>query len=628
MGGAMCLALVGATSCTDYLDKAPESDIAPEDAFKNFNNFQGFTEELYSNQPDPIKGYWSGCWNWGEDEILVSGCNYLMSYKIDNGDFWGWQAEFDGWQAGWMDKNKFSPNLSGGEDGRLNKGMWPCAWYGIRKCNIGLENLDLLVDATAEQKKLIEGQLRFFRAWYHFQLVQFFGPLAYVEESLPAGSFELPRPDTYAEVADKIAEDFRKAADLLPIDWDKTESGIKTYGNNERRINKIMALGYLGKNYLWAASPLMANYTTNYGTTASTGAYDVEYCKKAAEAFAELLTLTESGATQYALVPFEDYKKVFLTHDGSALQPGSTEAIFRTFTSSGWQNTRYGIGLQFGSKQLSDEAGPGLFPTANYIDANYGMANGLPINAEGSGWDPSHPWKGRDPRYYHDITFDGCRIRNTGTTDGELYCDMQPVGDNLSKWRSETEGTRTGFLTSKFTDVSFNKADDGYSYSSQAHISIAWMRLADIYLMFAEAANEAYGPKGKVPNTDLTAESAINALRDRAKVEFVDARYTGSADAFRPEIRRERAVELAFEGHRFNDLRRWVLLDKPGYIEKTSIDFRRAGEMDYLNPSENAVTGYKQVEILKRNFTAKHYWLPLKKKDCNISSSFKQNPGW
>ena len=77
------------TSCTDYLDKAPESDISAADAFKNFKNFQGFTEELYLCMPDFTRGYWTTSWNWGEDDIMSVGINYHMSYKVDQGDFWG-----------------------------------------------------------------------------------------------------------------------------------------------------------------------------------------------------------------------------------------------------------------------------------------------------------------------------------------------------------------------------------------------------------------------------------------------------------------------------------------------------------------------------------------------------------
>ena len=107
-------------------------------------------------------------------------------------------------------------------------------------------NLESLTDATQEQKNIIRGQLLFFRGFFHFQLMQYFGGLPYIEEVLAGGKLTLPRL-SYHECADKAAADLREAADLLPINWDDTSTGAPTRGNNELRINKIMALGYLGK---------------------------------------------------------------------------------------------------------------------------------------------------------------------------------------------------------------------------------------------------------------------------------------------------------------------------------------------------------------------------------------------
>src|SRR5690606_20218412 len=115
--------------------------------------------------------------------------------------------------------------------------------------------MDKMTDATAEERNLIKGQLLFFRAWFHHRLIEYFGGLPYIDHVLPSDEqLTLPRL-SYHESADKAAADFREAADLLPINWDETAPGRRTLGKNQLRINKIMALGYLGKNYLWAASP-------------------------------------------------------------------------------------------------------------------------------------------------------------------------------------------------------------------------------------------------------------------------------------------------------------------------------------------------------------------------------------
>jgi hypothetical protein len=87
-------------------------------------------------------------------------------------------------------------------------------------------------------------------------------------------------------------------------------------------------------------------------------------------------------------------------------------------------------------------------------------------------------------------------------------------------------------------------------------------------------------------------------------------------------------VELAFEGHRFNDLRRWLLLTESPYTLKKSVVFDRAGTFNTVDPSQNRVVNMKENVLLERKFTSKHYWLPLKVRDVNMYPEFYQNPGW
>ena len=621
LSGIICSTTLGMVSCTDYLDKAPESEIKEGDAYKNFTNFQGFTEELYYCIPDFARGYWTDSFNWGEDEIMNVGIDYHMCYKVDQGDFWGWQSEHDGWQSGWMDRS----NSSTTNDDRFQKSLWPLAWYGIRKANMGLEAIKNgeFIEATQEERNLIEGQLLFFRGWFHFQLIQYFGGLPFIDKVLPSGEkLTLPRPH-YSEVADKIAEDFRRAADLLPIDWDDTTVGKATLGKNQLRINKIMALGYLGKNYLWAGSPLM-----NYESTGSKE-YNKEYCKKAADAFGELLALVEGGKTQYKLVDYSDINDVFYTYGQGGLMPGSTEAIFRNpCYGSGWNATTYGLAKQFGCGGLYGEGSVTSLPTANYVNY-YGMANGLPLDDPDSGFDETHPWKGRDPRFYHDIKFDGCKMVEGTISESSKENLRYASFYTGSASRNETTGTRTGYLLYKFIPLVMNVFDQGWGWSPQFTIQISWMRLADVYLMYAESASEAYGtPQGKSDKCLLTALDAVNKIRERAGVEDVNSKYTGSLDDFMKELRRERAVELSYEAHRFNDLRRWLLLTEYPYTIKTSQEFIRAGEIDKDDPTNNEVSGWREKAILMRQFSEKHYWLPLKKKSTNLYPEFSQNPGW
>jgi hypothetical protein len=610
----------GIVSCKKYLDREPESIVSEEIAFKDFRNFQGYTEELYNCIPDFTNRYWTNSWNWGEDEIQTTANNFHFVCKIDNGDFWGWQREFDGWGAGFMDANGANAN-----DDRFSKGLYPLAWYGIRKTNVGLANLDLLVNATPEERNLIKGQLLFFRGWFHFQLIQYFGGLPYIDRVLPADEvFKLPRL-SYQECAEKAAKDFREAADLLPINWDNTAAGRTTQGKNELRINKIMALGYLGKNYLWAASPLM-NFESKKSKT-----YDVELSKKAAAAFAELLNLTESGQTQYKLLTFAKYFNNFYTFGQQWQLPGGTEAIFRG-PYWGAHSSTYGTAKQY-TPSIIEGDNIVFSPTANYVNY-YGMANGMPIPNSSqadaaSGYDPQYPWKGRDPRFYNDIVFDGMKlVQGTMPAGIEKYRYTSLFTGGF--YRDERSGSRTGYLLYKFTPRTSNRFDQGYSYGQNLNIHLPYMRLADIYIMYAEAITAGYGSgMAKDPSFSKTVVDAINVIRDRAGVGHVASQFMSSPTEFMNEVRRERAVELSFEGHRFNDLRRWLLLIEQPYTLKTAAEFDRPTPLNTsVDPKLNKVVNYKERIILQRPFTQKHYWLPLKRADVNIYPEFKQNPGW
>ena len=615
---ALGCSLALTTSCTDYLDKSPESDVSPEAAFKNFKNFQGFTEELYLCIPDFSKSYWTTCWNWGEDDIQAVGFDYLMGYKVDQGDFWGWQKEFDGWSACFMDQaDTFDPN------DRFKRGLWKAAWYGIRKANLGLENMDLMTAATQEEKNTIKGQLLFFRGWLHFQLMQYFGGLPYIDHAIAADQpMTLPR-ETCQACAEKAAKDFREAAELLPIDWDKSSVGRNTLGKNGFRINKITALAYEGKSLLWAASPLVKNCDAkmNVNGNASTYDYDTNYAQQAAEALGELLALVETGQTQYKLVDFADYSDLFYTWNKNMLPPGSTENILRDIPADAWQNSHFGVFTEFGGSILTGGKAASQ-PTANYVNY-YGMKNGLPLDDPESGFDPTHPWKNRDPRFYHDIVYDGVKVvEGAIEPDANRYANLYTGGT----YRDDINESRTGYLLYKFIPMIANNYDMGSTYN-KLYIDVPYLRLADCYLMYAEACAAVGGATAKA-KCSLTALDAVNKIRERAGVAGVAAKFTGNKDKFMDEVRRERAVELAFEGHRFNDLRRWLLLDKAPYNKKTSQEFVRAGEFDPKNPQNTEVSGFKEKTILTRHFTSKHWWMPLKKKDTSIYPEMFQNPGW
>ena len=627
------MGVMGLASCTDYLDKEERSIIDASQPYLNFRNFQGFVEELYTAMPIMTGHQYHSAWNFGEDDYWEPQESRQLPNAIDQGNYWGWNECFYSYfkeKQGGMNTGTPERMIS---DVSTKGYLYGLCWFGIRKANIGIANLDKLVDATQEEKNLIAGQLYFFRAWNHFMLMQYWGGLPYIDVVLDANSvFNLPRL-SYQATAEKAAEDFQKAADLLPIDWDQTAAGKATLGKNAVRINKVMALAYKGKDLLWAGSPMMNQESTGNAT------YNADFCKRAADTFAEALKICEETG-RYELADWDHYQEIFYTYKQNKLN-GLKEVLF-------WENMatchigvwRWNL-VNDWRPPLINNSGIKCYPAANYTDY-FGMANGLPIPDitkpdAASGYNPEYPYKDRDPRFYYNFIYDavktvldGSKILKDGLPDErKQYASLYEGG--LYRTDTPSKCVFTGYMNKKFTSQYMNDFDD---YKEGTVLVMPLLRLADVYLMYAESAAAGYGSAtASASGYSLSAVGAIDKVRARAGVAGVDSKFLGSVDDFMSEVRRERAVELSFEGHRFTDLRRWLLLDKAPYNKKTAVYFDRAADQSdkerYANPKENHVLNLREVVLTERKYTLpKHNWFPFPQKDVQMYPEFAQNPGW
>lgn len=645
------LAMGSLTSCEDYLDKEPDSDVNPEEAFKNFTNFQGFVEEIYNCIPNKTTNYWNTTFNWGEDEILsANNADFYVTPQMDKGDF---KAYYTAWGG---NLSYLYGNTNHTSVGRFDHHTVNEAWYCIRKANLGLANMDLMTDASQEEKNVIKGQLLFFRGWWYEELMVWFGGMPYLERVPTVDDpFRDPR-ESFQTCAEKAARDFKEAAELLPNDWDLTQVGSATKNNNQLRITKSTALAYAGKILLWAASPLNEKGAQTGG--AQTYSYNEDYAKKAAEYLGECLSLIENGETPYQLAgyyPSTDYDALY-NHDrnkveGSSCfsdifytvgqgfkQPGSVEAMMRGTTFDQANDARWGFSTSWGSNVTSLFCGSMVqMPTANYVNYAYGMENGLALDDPESGFDPTHPFKNRDPRFYHDIVFDG-EIYINGTAEETKFAN-QKISSLYTGGvqRDVTVGSRTGYFCQKLVPHTGNDIDNicgdwGKGFKSY----LPYMRVADVYLMYAEAGAAIEGSGYHSNSFSKTAEEAINTLRDRVGVDHVNAKFLGEGNKnqFMDVVRRERACELAFEGFRFNDLQRWLLLTEAPYIYKNSQEFDRVSPDSFFDlkkgydPRELEVKNWREENIVTRHYGIKHYWFPIIEKETMIYEGFPQNPGW
>ncbi len=598
--------MISFAGCEEYLDKKPESILTAEEVFKDFVHAQGFVEELYAYVVDiGLGGHWETDYLLGDEAM----CNetWLGSGDIDRGNFFGILSNQFNFITG---KSGASTSASGPFD---RPGIYDGGVKAIRKANLVIENIDKMVDATEAERNVILGQAYFFRAFFHMEIMQYWGRFPYIDHVL-TDDYELKRPDTYRESALRAYEDFMRAAELLPVNWDEEPYGQYTLGENRGRLTKGAAYSYAGKNLLIAASPLMKGTENTYD-------YDRELANMAAEAFAEVLKLDDNGV--YDLVPWNRIEEVFWKVPTPMEWPGSTEFIFNGTSGHDWAQ-RFRFALMCMPNSITGNKGTDaiLSPTHNYIHNNFGMANGLSIEDDLSGnygaptYNASNPFANRDPRFYKWLIIDGDSLADRTPNKPENWTAKLYLGGAHDHTGNDHRGSQTGYFFKKFYPTWA-----GNWYTAPLEANMPWlirMRLTDIYLMYAEALL-AGKQSATVPSTayNLTAEQAINILRTRAGVPPVHPLIVADPNKFMDEIRRERSVELCYEGHRWLDIRRWSLAHLDKYRIKTALDF----------PADHSY--FNEVVLVDRVCEyPKHFWLPFQPSETQIYEGFPQNPGW
>jgi hypothetical protein len=251
-------------------------------------------------------------------------------------------------------------------------------------------------------------------------------------------------------------------------------------------------------------------------------------------------------------------------------------------------------------------------PTQNLVDA-FPMANGYPISASASGYNPNDPYTGRDPRLKEYILVNGEKQGSSSTVINTAADATTLDGIN----RENGKSTVTGYYLRKLLrdDVNLNPS----STTDQKHFG-ARIRYTEIFLDYAEAANEAQGPKAHVGGADYSAYDVIKAIRKRAGVGGDNDPYleecAQSQDKMRQLIRNERRLELCFENHRFWDLRRW----------KANLNETARGIN--ITTSTTGALVYKPIDVEQRNYQDYMIYGPIPYAELIKFSNLVQNDGW
>ena len=243
-----------------------------------------------------------------------------------------------------------------------------------------------------------------------------------------------------------------------------------------------------------------------------------------------------------------------------------------------------------------------VIPTKPLVDAYLMQATGLPITDGASGFDPFNPYAGRDPRLSHTIYVNGDILAN-GSTLNSL--PGSGTGDDITS--SAENVTPTGWYFKKYV------RDSDYGTPWNCGVNLIYLRYAEVLLSYAEASIESN-------QIDQTVLDAINLIRGRADVNMPAVTTTDQGE-LREIVRRERMVELALEGLRLYDIRRWQIGDQviPGTVKGMTYD-------DPGNPGTLVtvdLTGY-----VKEFDPAKHYLWPIPFNEVELNENLTQNPGY
>jgi len=609
------IAFVMLSGCTDYLTPPLESAKSEADIFGNYSSFQAYTDQLYVNVTDPMDMQASdGCFGGEAIGTLAS----TTGNRAIIGDY-----------ASWMGRGFFGDGTK-----NVGHGVLGFGWPGIRKANIGLKNIDYLMQssATDEQKALIKGQLYFLRAYFHFEILSAWGSIPYINTVMGDGELDKPRfyeykgKKNYQACTEYIVQDLDSAAKYLPAYWpnDLTDRGHAT---------KIAALGYKARALLYAGSPLMNEESGNSAKV------DQDYMKRAADAAWEVIKLSRTtyladGTTKACdLMPWSQYDQMFATIDGT--NPWKQEVI--------WGKYRFvkGKGNFTGGPGKIHVPDPAIFGggqlqtvTQNYTDI-FEMADGTLYDPSKYDNDNAKRWDFRDPRFRRSIYVDR---DNAGLDPTKTVLALYSSGGDGGVGSTKA-ASLTPYIIHKFWPKGVNTYDaalTGATAYNNFQYMVPLMRLAEIYLIYAEGVNEGYGsPTAKADGADLSAVDAVNVIRKRAyegatfngnpiscplaaaeATAYQPAAATGGPGAFTRLVLNENAVETTFEGRYWYDLRRWKLGEK--FNQTPVYDFR----------FDKNWTTFQRVPIATRIFESKHYWMPFPLAQTQIFVDFPQNTGW
>lgn len=625
---SIIILVINTLACDEYLDIVPDGTATIDNAFSGEYNARKYLATLYSYIPKNIYFNHNPAFM-GMDEAwrVPTNIGVHNSIRIALGQ----QNASDPVISYWDGTFGASSNL----------------FQGIRDCNIFIENIHSVNELSSFEKDQWAAEAKFLKAYFHFYLMKCYGPIPIIDKNLPISS-STEEVRVYREpvddVVDYIVATLDDAANDLPLFIQKR---VEELG----RITKPIALGIKARILVTAASDLFngnENFSVlkdNKGRSLFNAEYDETLWTRAVDACKEAIDIAHEAGHE-----------LVTTYSGpTALNDQMhRKMMLRTVVAERWNKE-----LIWGTHELDwwmqNECQPRVFPDYNGWDLwqryapnlnvveQFYTKNGIPIEEDIS-WDYENRYElteispidryilaegeltaqlniSREPRYYAWLGFDRAKWFGQGITDQENQWVVKARGKELAGVFNQTDYSVTGYWAKKW--VHRDNTHSGQS-SHVTNYPFPMLRLADLYLYYAEALNESK----TAPDTDVY--EYIDLVRERAGLGGVVESWSNYSDnsdkpltkeGMRKIIRQERMIELCFEGARFWDLKRWMMAEE--YMARGIRGWNAAAVGDVT--AENY---YVVKTIAIPEFSFKDYFWPIPETELTINPNMVQNLGW
>lgn len=617
---AILLLCIMCGSCKkDFLGVSEK--LAPELTLEKVFSNPGRTRQFYAN-------IYSGVPN---SSFLILDITYTGATGLRN----PWPAIGDELKAAQGNMKDVAAN--GYNAGNAAFTRWGTLYQLIRQANVFIENVKPILltgsssgslsdfiseDEAAEMKNYA----RFFRAYYHYLLFELYGPVPIMDKSVDPSNPNLDfERNSVDEVVNFINNELTEVIPQLPVSQTAANRFKPTRG---------VALAVKAKLWMYAASPLFnGGYSEALQLKNTDGkllfpAADPGKWQKAKAALEEFLNFADGNYSLFKVYtggvydPDQSLYRLFIDVDGN------NEIIWANPNNTAWGSLSV-EGTDRRQTPRSERAGLASLGVSQALVDAFFMRDGLPITAsplyEENGFSDSDDdptgrttagtfkmWVNREPRFYQTVMYQG---RKYPISNNPVEFQKGSGNDN-----SAQDNPYTGYLL--FKRLPRNTRNEG-SYPKTLFRPSIVFRLAEFYLLYAEACNE-------VNPGDPNILKYIDMVRERAgipKLADINPGLSGNKEALREAIQAESRVELAIEGQRYFDVRRWMIAEKP--IAQGGTNGPLVG-MDMNSPNLTIGPGgfFNRVVIENRPFNRAMYLYPISLTEIQKSRLLVQNPGW